>query len=637
MNKILFIFMLFGIVSALHAGSIDELLEHYRVDSDLSNKTIDESQGYLTLYTRDDIERMQARKLKDLLKTVRFFKYDENLFGQPDMMHVDPISYMSDPIRVYLNDHEIYSGFVGSGLFIYGDIDLGFIDHVEMYNGASSIEVNTEPALMIIKLYSRDPERENGYRLEATAGSRGSNMQNGAASYLFEDFSLFAYANRTDERREEYTHDGHVLSRDYDAAHLFAGFSSDQHQLDLEYYQKRADTFVGASMFATPLPGDNDTWMFRAALTSRFLRDTLELQLSYWRGSNRSHLNSTGTLWSTNPLDWFLSEDRFRAQTDDEVASAKISQSFVVGNHRLRAGLVWRHKGIEMRQQERNGVDTLPEQTTYRSDIYSAFLQERYLLSDEHLFIAAAKLNHYDNDLYPEPVQKTTYQARLGYIYNVPDMQFKTFAEHSEFLGEQYLQVSGLDNAQSVVKTDTISFESTHHVGANTFSLFGHVGRVDSDNASDPIQSINQNALGIGMDYTYAFDSFNKFEAQYFFSHLDNDDYFSKGHGAFLRLLNTFGKWDLFNEALLRVSDDFLKGDDTRLSGIRSGVDYSVGVRYRFLSDAVVSVKGTNVFHSAPRSRYVYVDATDANTPEPGYLFIAPIDQEFTLGMEWRF
>lgn len=637
MFRILLISIVFSLITILCASDIDTLLDHYRIDTDLSRQTIDESQGFLTLYTRDDIERMQARRLSDLLKTVRFYKYDENMFGQTDMLHVDPISYMSDPIRVYLNDHEIYSGYVGSGLFMYGDIDLGFIDHVEIYNGASSIEVNTEPALMIVKLYSRSAERENGYRLEATAGSRGSNMQNGAASYLFEDFSLFAYVNRTVRNREQYTHEAHTLSRDYDAAHLFANVESEHHRLDLEVYQKQADPFLGASMFATPLPGDNDAWMARMALTSKFMDDSLVLDLSYWAGNYQSTFNSDGTLWSDNPADWFLSRDQLIAETEDQVGSAKLSKSFSIGKHRLQTGMQWRHKSIRMLEQKRNGVSTLPGKTAYRSDIYSLYLQDRYLIDDSQLLIAALKVNHYDNDLYPAPVEKTTLQARLGYIYNVPGLRVKAFAEHSEFLGEQFLLISSLANSDALIKTDTLSFETRYGSGTQEVAFFATGGRVGSENLSDSLQGIEQDGIAVGVNYRYAFDKFNKFEAQYFFNHFENNDYFSKGHGAFVRLLNTYGKWDIFNEAVFRVSDDVLKSDDARLTAMKSGVDYTAGIRYRFHPDAVISLKGTNIFHSAPRSRYVYVDDSIPLAPELDYLYIAPVDQEFTLGLEWRF
>ena len=639
MARLLLLSMIFGLITAAYPANIDELLDQYRLDSDLSKQTIDESQGFLTLYTRDDIERMQARRLKDLLKTVRFFKYDENMFGQPDMLHVDPITYMSDPIRVYVNDHEIYSGYVGSGLFLYGDIDLGFVDHVEIYNGASSIEVNTEPALMIVKLYSKEAERENGYRLEATAGSRGSNTQNGSAAYLFETFSMFAYLDRTEAMRETYDHKGHTLSKSYCAHHLFANIETENHHLDLEFYQKRSDPFLSGSMFATPNQGETNIRMGRMALTSYFQERSLVLDLSYWHGNYYSDFHSDGTLWSTNLADLLLQKDHLVSETEDDVGSIKLSKRFHVGEHRLQVGALWRYKAIDMKRQERNGASVLPNKTCYEASIYSAYVQDRYLFDDEQLLIGAAKINRYDNDLYPKAVEKTTYQGRLGYIYNGRGLGLKAFAEHSEFLGEQFLLLSTNLDSDTLVKTDTISFEAKYAAGEQTGAFFVNAGRISSDQISGTLTGIDQDALGVGADYRYDFDSFNKFQAQYFFNYVEDTGYFSRAHGAFARLLNTWGQWDVFNEAVFRVSQDSEIANLTQQPGMKSGVDYSVGLRYRFHPDAVLSVKGTNIFHSAPQSRYLYVDNSDPNPYNWTFdtLYIAPVDREFTVGMEWRF
>ncbi|MBL6973380.1 MAG: TonB-dependent receptor, partial [Sulfurimonas sp.] len=79
--KIIFIMLL--LLSSLCAQDLDTLLENYQKESDLSQKTKDESAGNLIVYTRDDLERMQVESLKDILKSLRGFTYLENRFGQP--------------------------------------------------------------------------------------------------------------------------------------------------------------------------------------------------------------------------------------------------------------------------------------------------------------------------------------------------------------------------------------------------------------------------------------------------------------------------------------------------------------------------------------------------------------------------
>ena len=150
--KIFFLIIL-TFSTLLQAYDIDEMLDLYRKSSDLSQKTKNESLGHLTVYTRDDIERMQAHTLGELLNSLRSFRYKENMLGLPDVLHTDPSLYASDTVKIFINDHEITSAFAGSGLFIYGNIELGFVDHVEIYEGSTSTAVNSEPAIVTITLF----------------------------------------------------------------------------------------------------------------------------------------------------------------------------------------------------------------------------------------------------------------------------------------------------------------------------------------------------------------------------------------------------------------------------------------------------------------------------------------------------
>ena len=86
MKILLLMLMLF---SFSVAEGIDSLLQEYEKNSELSNKTKDESAGNLIVYTRDDLERMQAESLQDVLKSLRLFSYIENRIGQTDILNQD--------------------------------------------------------------------------------------------------------------------------------------------------------------------------------------------------------------------------------------------------------------------------------------------------------------------------------------------------------------------------------------------------------------------------------------------------------------------------------------------------------------------------------------------------------------------
>ncbi|MBA1432132.1 MAG: hypothetical protein FAF04_00715, partial [Epsilonproteobacteria bacterium] len=174
----------------------------------------------MTVYTRDDIERMQAHNLGELLNSLRSFRYDEDMLGFPDVLHTDPSLYSSDVVKIFINNHEIASAYTGSGLFIYGNIDLGFVDHVEIYEGSTSSYINSEPSVITIKIYSKDPTREAGTNVQAYVGSRGTNHENISYASASEDLNYYVYASHTKQNRTHYEHQDHDLSRDSKDSHV---------------------------------------------------------------------------------------------------------------------------------------------------------------------------------------------------------------------------------------------------------------------------------------------------------------------------------------------------------------------------------------------------------------------------------
>ncbi|MBA1419556.1 MAG: hypothetical protein FAF03_01515 [Epsilonproteobacteria bacterium] len=68
----------------LQASSVEELMDEFSEKNALSQSTIDKNKGHLLLYTRETLERMHAKTLKDVLKTMPITQYKENRYGLPD-------------------------------------------------------------------------------------------------------------------------------------------------------------------------------------------------------------------------------------------------------------------------------------------------------------------------------------------------------------------------------------------------------------------------------------------------------------------------------------------------------------------------------------------------------------------------
>ena len=83
--KVLIMLVLSLFNSIVHADeNIEKLLNDFNQKNDLSQKTIDQNKGHLLLYTRDTLERMHAKTLKDVLKTIPILPYSENRYGLTD-------------------------------------------------------------------------------------------------------------------------------------------------------------------------------------------------------------------------------------------------------------------------------------------------------------------------------------------------------------------------------------------------------------------------------------------------------------------------------------------------------------------------------------------------------------------------
>ena len=160
--------------SMLYAENVDSILQEYNQKNDLSQKTIDENKGHLILFTREKLEKMHAKTLKDVFKTTPMIYYHENRYALPDPLTSGAFEpYRSNFIRLYVDGVEITQGWMGSGLMLYGDVNIDFVDHIEFYYMTPSFETTVEPAYLTVFLYSKDPKRDPGGKLDLVQEAEG--------------------------------------------------------------------------------------------------------------------------------------------------------------------------------------------------------------------------------------------------------------------------------------------------------------------------------------------------------------------------------------------------------------------------------------------------------------------------------
>ena len=156
-KSMVFLYLFFS--GVIYAQNVDSVLQEYNKKNDLSQKTIDENKGHLVLFTREKLERMHAKTLKDVFKTTPVIYYHENRQALPDPLTSGAFEpYRSNFIRLYVDGVEITQGWMGSGLMLYGDVNIDFVDHIEFYYMTPSFDTTVEPAYLTVFLYSKNPQ-----------------------------------------------------------------------------------------------------------------------------------------------------------------------------------------------------------------------------------------------------------------------------------------------------------------------------------------------------------------------------------------------------------------------------------------------------------------------------------------------
>ncbi|WP_456449859.1 hypothetical protein [Hydrogenimonas sp.] len=641
---------LMGTVSLSAAEeSIEDLLKTYRKEADLSKETKKENAGFVIVYTRDDLERMQVYRLSDLLKSLRFFTYDINSFGMTDPLQRNPVFYSSDMIKLYVNEHEIGSGFAGSGLLFYGNVDMGMFDHVEIYQDSPVLDVATEPAAFVVKLYTKTPERENGGSLLFRLGDRGMQEASLSHALVMDKWSYFAYA---EESENYFRHDrnmGHDISRDYRQRHLYMDLHRDTHRMEFEYLGQTHDPFTAQSLWIVPDGGKWEIPMFRASYAGDWFDGSVHTDLSYIYSSIEMDLFSDSPFWGELFEPFFPESlfDRrrkhFSLKTTSDIFTAKLYHERTLWNdHQCKIGAEYRYKGAENTGYTINDLHDADRKGHF--NIASFYLQDQIALFHNSMLSLSFKYNYYDFErMYRGEKDRDrlgTWQGRIAYSTIRDRWHFKTFLTHVEFptqLFELLMHDASLDSQKFNTVSGEIKYidESDEWRVTVSGSQAQDASIVNPTAHGDRIVNVDLNMLNSSFDFIHNFDEDHRLDFNLYWSHFDkktgdtNRNYL----GGFIRLLDTFGRWDIFNELIYRQQSP----------GLDPGWDYSAGAKYHVTKDFSLAFKGVNIFDSARESKFTTLRLTvpESAGAVPGFVtgseVFPVVERQFFFTLEWLF
>lgn len=642
--------------------SIEDLLKSYRKEADLSKQTKKENAGFVIVYTRDDLERMQVYRLSDLLKSMWFFRYDLNSFGMPDPLQQNPVFYSSDSIKIYVNDHEMTSGFSGSGLLFYGNIDMGMFDHVEIYYDSPVLDVATESSIAVIKLYTKEPARENGGDLVLRLGNRG--MQETSASYaqVLDKWSYYAYAQESENYFRHEQNQGYDISKDYRQQHLFFNLKRENHEFEFEYLNSDHDPFTAQSMEITPIGGYWEMPFYRASYSGEWLDEKLHTDFSYIHSSIEMEMRSKSLFWGqiyfpfaptgdpSNPVDpanpfnpgsWIPGPDGnhyFKYEGSGDVFTTKVYYDHVWERHQLRFGAEYRYKSSEVDEMRFNHIENAKDKAYF--NIGSFYLQDQVSVKENAMLSLSFKYNFYDlhrkYDGTSTEDSLDTWQGRIAYSQIDDRWHYKIFLTHTE-LPTQLFELLLHDAVLDTQKYTSLSGEAKYIEGPDQFRLILSGNRAEDINIIDwsvthgsRVQLVDIDLFNSVFEAIHHIDENHRIDFNLHYTHMDKK--FPNANknfvGGTLRLLDTFGKWDLFNELIFRQ----------KTRGLDAGWDFNAGVKYHATKDLTFALKGVNIFDSAKETNY-YTLHMQPGVADPilGRVTLPVVERQVYFSVEWLF
>jgi iron complex outermembrane receptor protein len=658
---ITYFFIIIFLQSSLNAeDSIDTLLDIYAKENDLSKKTKKEAAGTVIIYTKQDLERMQVKSLSELLKGIPFYSYNENKLGYTSLSREDGFPTVGSDARVYINEREVTSPFYGNGLGIVSKFDLTYIDHIEIYTGVTSFEFGIEPSNIVVRLYTKDPNREIGGQLKTAYGTNKSNETSISYSDILDDFSYYAYLN-TKETNEDIVNDA---SRDKKSKHVFLSLQNDTNRIEYNRIEGETDLFIdGIGGAGDGSFNENETEAEYNLLGwySTYFDKKLSFSLDYISDKATTKQSDSPVLDSVtvpakilNPFapDGYLIDayyDSYSVKQKEKQISAVLKYKESIGDHDLLGGLQYRKKDFKFKEIKTNLVGYVdnniaptifnpipPTEININESIYpnlfgftsekmySAFIQDTYSLNDNQAIVAGIKKDYVKPNGGFENQDLSLY--RLGYIYTDKGFSFKTFlvSTESRFDPNFYTRFNVIGNIEPQ-RDDSINIElawnkNPYTYGINLFKT-KQTNRLYSN--SSGIQNLAKPFYkqGVSLKNTYNFDNLNRIDTNFYIQNTDNKFSNEKdtNYGAYIRLLNSMGKFDFYNELIYRDGYE----------GLDAGYDFNSSITYKHTKDLSISLKGENIFDKALKNSYT----TSVNEVGP----ISVITQKFWLTLGYRF
>ncbi|WP_041671812.1 hypothetical protein [Sulfurospirillum barnesii] len=607
----------------LAENSIEELLHTIEKTNDFSKKTKLENNGFSTIYSRNDLDMMQVRYLSDILKyTIDGYRISR--YSLPDPLSFGPIPFASSMVRIFIDDQEVTTAMYGSGMMIVGDLDLGFADHIELYNLSSSFEYSSEPTSLLVRIFSKKADADGGGSIQTLVTSRGGSTQN--VQYIGRENGI-DYMSRISssyDKRKEYETSKEDLNRDVKRYNLLTSIHDETQSVLINASKANKGAWIGPSA---------DASLDNAKISSEDAHIGYTKTVENWKFSLAYDGLKDEVLYEDSPLFYYKGTpvNKLESKAQSSALTTELKYNTTLGNHHLITGVKYRQKWVEFGTVKMNGV-SIPQNEHTRQAVGSFFLEDSYLIADNLVATLGIQTSHVDNN---EGYKSENIQMlRAGITYTNDAWTSKSFFFHTEGYIEPYLIDSFFMKTAYPKKMilDSFAQEFKYEEGASLYEFFISYGWIDNTPYVDETLRVNSadgitQHLNASLQYTYHYNTINKVLLSYRYKRIDHSGYdvVYENHQIVLRNQNRYGKFDFFEEMFITHSKYY---DYT-------GYDLTLGLRYNVNDNFILSLKGQNLLGKGEKQ---YFSRFDFSTMTPLKSLGIPVqERQIVLGFEWLF
>jgi iron complex outermembrane receptor protein len=630
----------------LFANNVDDILMDMEVNNDLSKKTKQENNGIVYVYTRSDLNMMGITHLRDILKSsVIGFKISRYGLIDPNSLGLSP--FASSNIRFYIDNQEISSTLYGSGL-VTGDLDLSFVDHIEIYTYNPSFESASEPTTAMIKLYTKTYERDPGTSVRTGYGSYNSKAFSVTSADKLGEYQYMVHVSQDIDNKEKTNFGGvHDISRDTTKTHSLISLYNDKRKFLLTSVQNRTDSFLAADWTGDPSQSTIDINMIHLGYEEKFL-DNILFELTYDSLKDESIFASDGTLFmyhdsdSGTPGNWYPAYV-FNVNDVSSVITAKLQHKVNIGKHNMLYGVKYRSKDLDYTLLSADiyglGLRDIPYKGIKKQNVLNGFVEDNYNISDNSIFTFGYQHSTIDNNNNDGIQDDKLNLFRVGNTYLNGNFTIQTFFHYQETALEPYL-VNSIYLVEDGIKKQKIQafIEKIKYVNQKSIYDVTYTHEIIKD-----YMGINELGLVLNVPddvikntlllrWTYNYTDINKIFVSYYLNRIDSSNIYVDGttHKVVLQNSNRYEPWSFFEQLVVdKTKDDYY-------------YDFNLGISYAYSDNLNVYLNAENLLDHALAQRFIYNNTINLpianNLPTANSPFlISPIDQKIMLTLEYTF